>query len=130
MRPIHNLWFLGGIDMDFTERSVLVLIKSKPFGKIINFEGWRVAVGMFGMDHESTMLCIGDGVYSLLKNMNDMPIRMFKSVYKSFDGRICVSEKSLDERGINPDELIEEAEILEEPGISTLLNENEIILSF
>ena len=116
--------------MDFTERSVLVLIKSKPFGKIINFEGWRAAVGMFGMDHESTMLCIGDGVYSLLKNMNDMPVRMFKSVYKSFDGRICVSKRSLEERAINSDELIEEAEILDELGVANLLSENEIILSF
>ena len=116
--------------MEFTERTVLVLIKSKPFGKILNFEGWRAAVGMFGMDHESTMLCIGDGVYSLLRNMDDMPIRMFKSVYKSFDGRICVSKKSLDEREINPNELIEEAEVLDEEGVASLLNENEIVLSF
>jgi tRNA 2-thiouridine synthesizing protein C len=116
--------------MEFTERRVLVLIKSKPFGKILNFEGWRAAVGMFGMDHESTMLCIGDGVYSLLKNMDDMPIRMFKSVFKSFDGRICVSNKSLDERQINHEELIEEAEIMDEEGVANLLNENEIILSF
>ena len=116
--------------MEFTERSVLVLIKSKPYGKILNFEGWRAAVGMFGMDHESTMLCIGDGVYSLLRNMNDMPVRMFKAVFKSFDGRICVSKRSLDEREIHSDELIEEAEVLDEQGVANLLNENEIILSF
>ena len=116
--------------MEFTERTVLVLIRSRPFGKILNFEGWRAAVGMFGMDHESTMLFIGDGVYSLLRNMDDMPIRMFKSVYMSFDGRICVSKKSLDERELTPDELINEAEVLDEQGVANLLNENEIVLSF
>jgi sulfur relay (sulfurtransferase) DsrF/TusC family protein len=116
--------------MEFTERSVLVLIKSKPYGKIINFEGWRAAVGMFGMDHESIMLCIGDGVYSLLRNMDDMPIRMFKSVFRSFDGQICVSKRSLEERKINPDEIIDDIEIMDEDGVLKLFNENEIILSF
>ena len=37
--------------MEFTERKVLILVKSRPYGEIINFEGWRAAVGMFGMDH-------------------------------------------------------------------------------
>ncbi|NWF94616.1 MAG: hypothetical protein HXY34_00565 [Candidatus Thorarchaeota archaeon] len=63
--------------MDFRERNVMVLIKSRPFGKIINFEGWRAAVGMFGMDHRPVMLFMGDGVYALLKNIDTAPIRMF-----------------------------------------------------
>ncbi|MFW9794331.1 MAG: hypothetical protein ACFFEE_08515, partial [Candidatus Thorarchaeota archaeon] len=42
--------------MEFTEKPVLILVESRPFGKIIAAEGWRAAVGMFGMDHEPQLL--------------------------------------------------------------------------
>ncbi|MFW9967542.1 MAG: DsrE family protein, partial [Candidatus Thorarchaeota archaeon] len=58
--------------MEFTERKVLILVKSRPYGEITNFEGWRAAVGMFGMDHEPTLLFMGDGVFSLLKSADVM----------------------------------------------------------
>ncbi len=116
--------------MEFIERPVLILIRSRPFGKIFNFEGWRASVGMFGMDHEPLMLFMGDGVYAVLKNIDDMPIRMFKATYKSFDGRIGVSKKSLEERNINPNELIEEAEIFDEDAVGKAFIENDIVVTF
>ncbi len=116
--------------MEFTERKVLVLIRSRPFGKIINFEGWRAAVGMIGMDHEPQMLFMGDGVYALLKNMDAKPIMMFKSTYESFDGRITVSKRSLEERGISDDEIFEGVEILDENGIAKAFIENEVVITF
>ena len=84
--------------MEFTERKVLILVKSRPYGEIINFEGWRAAVGMFGMDHEPMLLFMGDGVFSLLKTADAKPFRMFKATYIDFDGRILASKKSLEER--------------------------------
>ncbi len=116
--------------MEFTERPVLILIRSKPFGTIFNFEGWRASVGMFGMDHEPVMLFMGDGVYSVLKNMHDQHIRMFKSTYKSFDGRFFVSKKSLDERGISSGEIMDDAEIVGDEEIGDLFMESEITITF
>ena len=116
--------------MEFEARQVLLLIKSRPFGTIINFEGWRASVGMFGMDHEPTMLFMGDGVYAVLKNIDDMPIRMFKATYKSFDGRICVSKTSLEERNIGSDEIVEDVEIIDEDAIAEAFIENDIIVTF
>ncbi|MCK5150748.1 MAG: DsrE family protein [Candidatus Thorarchaeota archaeon] len=116
--------------MEFEERPVLLLIKSRPFGTIINFEGWRASVGMFGMDHEPTMLFMGDGVYAVLKNIDDMPIRMFKATFKSFEGKICVSKKSLEERNISPDEIVGDAEIIDEDAIAEAFIENDIIVTF
>ena len=116
--------------MEFTERPVLILIRSKPFGTIFNFEGWRASVGMFGMDHEPVMLFMGDGVYSVLKNMHDLHVRMFKMTYKSFDGRFFVSKKSLDERDISADELMEEAEIVDEETIGDLFMDADLMITF
>jgi len=116
--------------MEFTERPVLILIGSRPFGKIIAAEGWRAAVGMFGMDHEPQLLFIGDGVYGLMKNQDMMHIRMFKSTFESFDGRICVSKKSIDERNISPDEIFENVEVLEEEDVAKAFTENEIVATF
>lgn len=116
--------------MEFKERKVLVLVRSKPFGKILNFEGWRAAVGMYGMDHQPTMLFIGDGVYSMMKAIDDKPIRMFKSTYEGFGGRLCVSKRSLEERGIVREELFDRAEVLDSAGIGALFTENEIVVTF
>ncbi len=116
--------------MDFEEKQILILINSRPFGTIINFEGWRASVGMFGMDHQPVMLFMGDGVYALLKNMHDLHIRMFKSTYLSFDGRICASKRSLEERNINPDELLEEVEVLDEVAIGKAFEENDLVITF
>ena len=116
--------------MEFTERNVLILIRSKPFGEIFNFEGWRTSIGMFGMDHEPTLLFMGDGVYVLLKELNDLPIRMFKSTYESFDGRICASKRSLKERSIDDSEIIENVDIVDEEAIGKIFSENEIVVTF
>ena len=116
--------------MEFTERPVLVLVTSRPFGKILAAEGWRAAVGMFGMDHQPQLLFMSDGVYGLMKNQDIMHIRMFKSTFESFDGRICVSKKSIDERNISPDELFENVEVLEEEDVAKAFVENEIVLTF
>lgn len=116
--------------MDFVERKVLVLVTSRPFGKIIAAEGWRAAVGMFGMDHQSQMLFIGDGVYGLVKDQDIQPIRMFKSTFESFDGHIYASKKSLDERDITASEVFDEVEVLDEEGVARTFIENEVIIAF
>ena len=116
--------------MEFTERPVLIMVTSKPFGKIMAAEGWRAAVGMFGMDHESQLLFMGDGVYGLMKDQDIMHIRMFKSTFKSFDGRLTVSKKSLEERNISSDEIFENAEILEEEEVAKTFVENDVVVTF
>ena len=116
--------------MEFTEKPVLVLVTSKPFGKIIAAEGWRAAVGMFGMDHTPQLLFIGDGVYGLMKDQDIMHIRMFKSTFESFDGRICVSKKSIEERNISADEIFDNVEVLGEEGVARAFTENEIVITF
>jgi sulfur relay (sulfurtransferase) DsrF/TusC family protein len=116
--------------MEFTERNVLILIRSKPYGQIFNFEGWRTSIGMYGMDHEPTLLFMGDGVYSLLKEMNDLPIRMFKSTFESFDGKICASARSLKERSIESSEIFDNVDVLDEEALGKLFTENEIVVTF
>ncbi|MFW9889252.1 MAG: DsrE family protein [Candidatus Thorarchaeota archaeon] len=116
--------------MEFTERKVLIIVNSRPYGEIINFEGWRAAVGMFGMDHEPLLLFMGDGVFSLLKSVDEMPFRMFKATYLDFDGKILASKRSLKERNIGAEELFEEVEIADEAMVAEALTENEIIITF
>ncbi|MHA2026453.1 MAG: DsrE family protein [Candidatus Thorarchaeota archaeon] len=116
--------------MEFAERPVLVLVTSRPFGKILAAEGWRAAVGMFGMDHEPQLLFMGDGVYGLMKDQDIMHIRMFKSTFESFDGRICASKKSLEERNISSNEIFENVEILGEEDVAKAMVANDVIVTF
>jgi len=85
---------------------------------------------MFGMDHESELLFIGDGVYGLMKDQDMLQIRMFKSTFESFDGKVCVSKKSLEERNIDASEIFESVEILEEAEVAKTLVENEVVITF
>jgi len=85
---------------------------------------------MFGMDHESELLFIGDGVYGLMKDQDMLQIRMFKSTFESFDGKVCASKKSLDERSIDASEIFESVEILEEAEVAKTLVENEVVITF
>lgn len=116
--------------MEFKEKRVLFIIKTRPYGTIMNFEAWRAAVGMFGMDHDASMLFMGDGVYSLLKSMNSAPIDLFKRTYLSFEGKILVSNRALQQREIKPGQLIPEAESVDGKEIAGILEENEIVVSF
>ncbi|MFW9768817.1 MAG: DsrE family protein [Candidatus Thorarchaeota archaeon] len=116
--------------MEFKEKQVLILIGSKPFGKIIAAEGWRAAVGMCGMDHEPQLLFISDGVYGLMKDQDIVHIRMFKSTFESFDGKICASKKSLEDRNISKDEIFENVEILDEEAVAMAFMDNEIVVTF
>jgi sulfur relay (sulfurtransferase) DsrF/TusC family protein len=118
------------IKVNFRERKVLILVSHKPFGKIIAAEGWRAAVGMFGMDHTPQILFVGDGVYGLMKNQDTVPIRMFKSTFESFDGRACVSKNSLSERQIAVDEIFDDIEVVDEAGVAKAFVENEVIITF
>lgn len=85
---------------------------------------------MFGMDHEPTLLFMGDGVYSLLKVASEVPFRMFKATYLDFDGRILASEKSLEDRGISTAETSEEVEVVDESKVAQAFTENEVIVTF
>ncbi len=85
---------------------------------------------MFGMDHHSALLFMGDGVYSLLKGIDQTPIKMFKSTYESFDGKIHVSAKSLQARGIAASELFDDVVVLDETGVAGLLGQSEIVITF
>jgi len=116
--------------MDFTEKKVLFLVKTRPYGTIMNFEAWRAAVGMFGMDHTPTMLFLGDGVYSLLEQMNSKPLELFKRTYLSFEGKIFASRCALQEREIKPGQLIPEAKAVGVEQIGKLLEENEMFVAF
>jgi sulfur relay (sulfurtransferase) DsrF/TusC family protein len=55
---------------------------------------------------------------------------MFKSTFESFDGRICVSKKSIEERSITPDEIFENVEVLEVEDVAKAFTENEIVITF
>ncbi len=116
--------------LEFNEKKVLILIRRRPFGTVINFEGWRAAVGMFGMDHSPTILLVDDGVYAALKSMDQKPIRLFKSTYDSFGGKTCVSKASMDERSISEDELHEGMDILDSDAVGRAFEENDIVLTF
>ncbi len=116
--------------MDFRERKILVVIKSPPMGSILYAEGWRAATGMFGLDHQPTILFTGDGVYSLLKDMDDRGIRLFKSTYQSFDGKAYASRSALEARGISPSEIVEDVEIADDELVGRILDENELVISF
>lgn len=96
--------------------SVVVLFRNAPYGTVFNAEGFRVSTGLTALDVETKAVFLDDAVYTLLKGQEPEEIHMgnlSKGVEPmiEFEVRVYVVKESLEERGINEEELIENDEI-------------------
>ncbi|MHA2061863.1 MAG: DsrE family protein [Candidatus Sifarchaeia archaeon] len=96
--------------------SVVVIFRQPPYGTVFNAEGFRVCTGLTALDVETHAVFIDDAVYTLLKGQEPEEIHMgnlSKGVGPmiEFEVRVYVVKESLEERGINEEELIENDEI-------------------
>jgi len=96
--------------------SVVILFRNAPYGTVFNAEGFRVCTGLTALDVETQAVFLDDAVYTLLKGQMPEEIHMgdlSKGIAPmiEFEVSVYVIKESLDERGINEDELIENDEI-------------------
>jgi sulfur relay (sulfurtransferase) DsrF/TusC family protein len=92
-------------------RRVMILIRSPPHGTTNVGEGLRAGVALAGMDIETTIVLMGDAVFSALTGQDPDAINassLSESIANAndFGARLVVHEESMQQRGIGRDELL------------------------
>jgi tRNA 2-thiouridine synthesizing protein C len=113
-----------------------ILMRKAPYGSVYTAEGVRsmLGIGVFEMDVH--VLFVDDGVYVLVKDQNPEGLDM-KSLGDAFPtlpdfgvSKFTVHEGSLRERGLSPEDLVIEAEIVDDAGVTRILESSGPVLPF
>jgi tRNA 2-thiouridine synthesizing protein C len=115
---------------------VAVLMRKAPYGSVYTAEGFRsmMGVGVFEMD--ISVVFVDDGVYALVKGQNpaglDMkPLGDGFSMLPDFGvTKFYVHDQSLSERGLTTNDLVIDTEIVDDAGVSRVLESCGIVLPF
>jgi len=111
------------------EKNVVILLRQPPHGTLYPVEGLRMSVAVSG-DFEPITIAINDGVYTFLKDVDKTMYSMHIKFLKDIDLEIYVDKKSLDERGLTKEDLIDSVEIKEHSEILELLAGSTVTIPF
>jgi tRNA 2-thiouridine synthesizing protein C len=116
--------------------TVAILMRKAPYGSVYTAEGFRsmMGIGVFEMDIH--VVFVDDGVYALVKGQDPAGLDM-KPLGEGFPmlpdfgvNKFYVHDRSLSERGLTPDDLVIDVEILDDAGVARVLESCGIVLPF
>jgi tRNA 2-thiouridine synthesizing protein C len=97
--------------------SVLVLLRTSPYGNVSNGEGFRICIGLAACDIAVEAVLMDDGVYAALKGQKPNKIgmssleRAYGGIKENFNVPLFVHQESMERRKISAGELIAAQEI-------------------
>ena len=115
---------------------VIVLMRKAPYGSVYSAEAFRTIMGIAVFEMDICVAFIDDGVYALLKDQNpeklDMkPLADGFPMLKDFEvDRFVVHGGSLSERGLSADDLVLDAEVVDDAGFASIISEYGRVLPF
>ena len=115
----------------------LIIFRQAPYGTSYTGEGIRVLSSLGAFEVGCSVLFIDDGVFSLMKNQNPEALEM-KSLGKVLESLlefgvqdILVSTESLNQRGIQKEELIDvDVQFVNNKEIRRIMQQSRNILMF
>jgi len=117
---------------------VVIEISHPPFGYEHTFAGLYVASASLSKGYDVTVILRSDGVYTgrkgqiePMKNINLPATEDLVEDIIELDGRIIIERSSMEMRGINEDELIDEIEVMDTQDIhDIILDYGEKVVAF
>jgi sulfur relay (sulfurtransferase) DsrF/TusC family protein len=119
-------------------KHIIVELSHPPFGHEHTFAGLYVATASLSKGMDVTVLLRGDAVYTALKGQVE-PQRLIAlppteeqvEDILSLDGRVIAETRSMETRGLGPDELVEGIEVMSTEEIhELLLSEGDHVIAF
>lgn len=110
--------------------------RKAPYGTIYALESLEVVLIGAAFDQDVSLVFMDDGVYQLKKGQDTKATEMknFSPTYRALEmydvEKLYVSEESMQERGLNADDLIVPVEILNAEQMAALMEQQDVILSF
>lgn len=115
-------------------KKIVILSIHPPYGTAINAEAFRASLGLAFSEISVHLVLCQDGVFSALKNQNPSFIQMksMEEVYKNIASmgiNLYIDKKSMEERNINDDEIVN-AIIVDEEELKKLIDSADAVLTF
>ena len=116
--------------------SIAVLMRKAPYGSVYTAEGFRTIMGMAVFEMDICVVFVDDGVYALLKaqDPSDLEIKPLGDGFlmlPEFDvNKFYVHDESLAERGLRPEDLVMEVEVVSSAQIAQILEASGKVLPF
>jgi sulfur relay (sulfurtransferase) DsrF/TusC family protein len=111
------------------EKNVVILLRQPPHGTLYPVEGLRMTVAVSG-DFEPITIAINDGVYAFLKDVDKTMYSMHIDFIKNIDLDIFVDKKSLNERGLTKEDLIDKVDVKEHGEILKMIADSTVTIPF
>ena len=111
------------------EKNIVILLRQPPHGTLYPVEGLRMSVAV-SADFDPITIAINDGVYAFLKNVDKTMYSIHIDFLKNIDLDIFVDEKSLIERGLTKNDLIEQVEVKEHAEIVKMIENSTVTIPF
>ena len=115
---------------------IMFVMRKPPHGSIYAYEGLEVVLIAAGFEQDISMLFMGDGVLALKKGQDtsELGIKGFAKTYPVLEGydveKIFVEEKALKDRGLTLDDLIIDAEAVDNATAMKLMKEQHVLFPF
>ncbi|MDH5560641.1 MAG: sulfurtransferase complex subunit TusC [Deltaproteobacteria bacterium] len=115
-------------------KKIMHVMRRAPHGTIYTYEGLEMVLIMSAYDQDISISFIDDGVYALLKDQDTagLEIKGFAKTFKALDGydveKLYVDKVSLEERGLKPEDLIVDVEVLDSAAIGKLMKEQDVVI--
>ena len=116
--------------------TVTVLMRKAPYGSVYTAEGFRSMMGIGVFEMDISALFVDDGVYALVKGQNPETLDMkplsdgFPMLPEFGVEKFYVHDESLSERGLTPEDLVIDVEIVDDAGAAQIMQESGIVLPF
>jgi len=130
----------GGIDMDEdssgTVKKFAFVNRKAPYGTIYALESLEVVLISAAFDQDVSLVFADDGVFELKKGQATKAVGMknFSPTYRALEGydieKLFVEKESMEARGLTVDDLVVPVEVLTSEEMATLLDEQDVVLSF
>lgn len=110
--------------------------RKAPYGTIYALESLEVVLISAAFDQDVSLVFMDDGVYQLKKGQDTKGIGMknFSPTYRALEGydieKLYVEKESMESRGLTADDMIVPVEVLGKDELTSLMEEQDVILSF
>jgi tRNA 2-thiouridine synthesizing protein C len=111
------------------EKNIVILLRQPPHGTLYPVEGLRMTVAV-SADFDPITVVINDAVFAFIKDVDKTMYSMHIEFIRNIDLDILIDKKSLDERGLTKDDLIDDVEIKEHQDILDIIANSTVTIPF
>lgn len=117
-------------------KKLLYVNRKPPYGTIYALESLEVVLIGAAFEQDVSMVFMDDGVFEIKKGQDTKGIEMknFSPTYRALEmydvEKLYVDKASLEARGLSEDDLVVPVEVLDTDELRSLMDEQDVILTF